>query len=50
MLLEDIEIVVLNSIEKRCRNSLAKIYLTNFLLKAQEIINFKRKEFNQKWA
>lgn len=49
-LTEDLQQLVLNTIEKRAFNPLAKIYLTNFLTKAVQIISSKRKEFLDKWV
>ena len=37
-LIEDLETLVTNTIEKRCKNDLAKVYLTSFLCRAQENI------------
>jgi hypothetical protein len=33
----------------RCKNQLAKIYLTNFFINAQRIVKSKKKEFLEKW-
>lgn len=48
-LLHDIQVLVLNTIDRRCKNNLAKIYLTNFLLYCQRIISSKKKEFLERW-
>ena len=40
---------MLNTIGKRCKNTLAKIYLTNFLLNCQKIISLKQKDFQDRW-
>jgi hypothetical protein len=48
-LIEDLKYIVLKSMQNRCQNSLAKIYLTNFLLKAVETIKSKKREFINKW-
>jgi hypothetical protein len=48
-LIKDLEILVCNTIRKRCKNDLSKIYLTNFLINAMKTIKSKKKEFLQKW-
>ena len=48
-LLGDYEALICNTIQRRCRNVLSKIYLTNLLLHAQKIITSKKKDFYEKW-
>jgi hypothetical protein len=48
-LLSDLTFLVQNTIELRCKNTLSKIYLSNFLMHASKIIKEKKKEFLDKW-
>lgn len=49
-LLGDLKALVSNTIRLRCKNDLAKVYLTNFLINAQKICQSKKKEFHEKWV
>lgn len=39
-----------NTIRDRCKNIIAKIYLTNFLLNAQKVLKDKKRDFLEKWV
>ena len=48
-LLDDISSLVRKTIEKRCKNDLAKVFMTNFLCKCTEIINKYKHEYRAAW-
>ena len=47
--MSDIQHLVQNTVRNRCMNTLAKIYLSNFVLNVQKVIKEKNKDFLDKW-